>query len=107
MIVEQYLETGFNYRLTDIQAALGLVQITRLDALVAQRRGLAARYQELLAGMPGLRAVRDPSYGTTNYQAFWVLFTDDVPADRNDVLARLARIVTVLKQAALTAVAAR
>jgi hypothetical protein len=36
-----------------------------------------------------------------------VLFTDDVPADRNDVLARLARIVTVLKQAALTAVAAR
>jgi perosamine synthetase len=89
-IVEQYLETGFNYRLTDIQAALGLVQITRLDALVAQRRELAARYQELLARVPGLRAVRDPSYGTTNYQAFWVLFTDDVPADRNDVLARLA-----------------
>jgi perosamine synthetase len=89
-IVEQYLETGFNYRMTDIQAALGLVQITRLENLVAQRRELAARYQELLADVPGLRAVRDPEYGTTNYQSFWVLLSDEVPADRNEVLARLA-----------------
>jgi len=89
-IVEQYLETGFNFRMTDIQAALGLVQLTRLENLVAQRRELAARYHELLADVPGLRAVRDPEYGTTNYQSFWVLLGDDVPADRNDVLAELA-----------------
>lgn len=89
-IVEQYLETGFNFRMTDIQAALGLVQLTRLDKLVAQRRELAARYHELLANVPGLRAVRDPEHGTTNYQAFWVLLGDDVPVSRNDILARLA-----------------
>ena len=89
-IVEQYLETGFNFRMTDIQAALGVVQLTRLDKLVAGRRELAARYHELLAGVPGLRAVRDPEHGTTNYQAFWVLLGDGVLASRNDVLARLA-----------------
>jgi perosamine synthetase len=43
-----------------------------------------------LRDLPGVRAVTDPSYGTTNYQAFWVLLGDDVPVDRNDVLAALA-----------------
>ncbi|SDY61148.1 perosamine synthetase [Amycolatopsis xylanica] len=89
-IVEQYLETGFNYRMTDIQAAIGLVQLRKLPALVEQRRALAARYHELLAKVPGVRAVRDPAYGTTNFQAFWVLLDDDVPVERNDVLTRLA-----------------
>ncbi|MFE3779759.1 DegT/DnrJ/EryC1/StrS family aminotransferase [Amycolatopsis sp. NPDC059090] len=88
-IVEQYLETGFNYRMTDIQAGLGLVQLRKLPALVEQRRALAARYHELLAKVPGVHPVDDPAYGTTNYQAFWVLL-DDGPAERNDVLTRLA-----------------
>jgi perosamine synthetase len=89
-IVEQYLETGFNYRMTDMQAAVGIVQLGRLADLVAGRRAMAARYHELLAGLPGLRAVRDPDYGGTNYQAFWVLLGDDVVVDRNNVLAALA-----------------
>jgi perosamine synthetase len=58
--------------------------------MVAQRRELAARYQQLLADVPGVRPVRDPLHGTTNYQAFWVLLDDDVAASRNDVLAALA-----------------
>ena len=88
--VEQYLEVGFNYRMTDIQAAMGLVQLNRLDGIVARRRQLAARYHELLAGLPGVRAVTDPPYGTTNYQSFWVLLEDEVPVGRNEVLADLA-----------------
>lgn len=48
----QQLDLGFNYRLTDIQAALGLSQLERLDAFVARRHELARRYDELLAGMP-------------------------------------------------------
>ncbi|WP_307795913.1 DegT/DnrJ/EryC1/StrS aminotransferase family protein [Amycolatopsis sp. 195334CR] len=87
-IVEQYLETAFNYRMTDIQAAMGLVQLTRLEPLVAQRRSLAARYHELLAEVPGVRPLRDPAYGKTNYQAFWVLVDENV--DRNGLLATLA-----------------
>ena len=47
----QQLELGFNYRMTDLHAALGLSQMARLDAFVARRRQLAARYETLLAGI--------------------------------------------------------
>lgn len=70
---ESYLETGFNYRMTDIQAAVGLVQLEKLDAMVERRRQLADRYYELLADIPGLSPVRDPEYGRSNFQSFWVL----------------------------------
>jgi perosamine synthetase len=88
-VLEAYLETAYNYRMTDIQAAVGLVQLGRLAGLVAQRRALAARYHELLAGLDGLVPVRDPAYGQTNYQSFWVLL-DGFPAGRDEVLAELA-----------------
>jgi dTDP-4-amino-4,6-dideoxygalactose transaminase len=83
---EHYLETGFNYRLTDIQAALGLVQLRRLDVIVSRRRSLAARYQELLADIPGVMTVADPTWGTTNYQSFWVLLPDDFPVSRDRLM---------------------
>jgi perosamine synthetase len=89
-ILEAYLETGWNFRMTDIQAAVGLVQLGRLDGLVAQRRDLAARYLELLAEIPGLVPVRDPSYGQTNFQSLWVLLTDEYGTSRDDLLAALA-----------------
>jgi dTDP-4-amino-4,6-dideoxygalactose transaminase len=89
-ILEAYLETGYNYRMTDIQAAIGLVQLGRLDGIIAQRRELAARYHELLADVPGTVPVRDPAHGTTNYQSFWVELPQDCPVDRNEVLNRLA-----------------
>jgi dTDP-4-amino-4,6-dideoxygalactose transaminase len=89
-VIEHYTELGFNYRMTDVQAAIGLVQLRKLDQLVARRRGLAQRYQTLLAGIPGLRTVADPAYGTTNYQSFWVLLSDGFPISRDELLLRLA-----------------
>lgn len=89
-VLESYLETGFNYRMTDIQAAVGLVQLGRLDKLVAQRRALAARYHELLADIEEVRAVTDPPYGETNYQSFWVLLGPGFATSRDDTLAELA-----------------
>ncbi len=48
----QQVELGYNYRMTDMQAALGSSQMTRLDAFIARRRALAARYDRLLADLP-------------------------------------------------------
>lgn len=89
-ILEAYLETGYNYRMTDIQAAVGLVQLGRLEGIIAQRRELAARYHELLADVPGTAPVRDPAYGTTNYQSYWVLLDEEFGATRDEAMAALA-----------------
>jgi perosamine synthetase len=89
-IVESYLETGFNYRMTDIQAAVGLVQLAKLDAIVERRRALAAQYRSLLEDVEWLRLPRDPSWGTTNFQSYSVVLDDDLPVDRDEVLGRLA-----------------
>jgi perosamine synthetase len=88
---EQYLEVGFNFRMTDVQAAIGRVQLGRLDAMVAERRVLAARYRELLSGLPELHLVGDPAWGTTNYQSCWVLLPEDFPISRDELLAEFTR----------------
>ena len=89
-VIEQYTEVGFNFRMTDIQAAIGLVQLGKLDQLIARRRLLAQRYQQLLGCMPGLRTITDMGYGTTNYQSFWVMLPDDFPISRDELLQHLA-----------------
>jgi perosamine synthetase len=87
---EAYDEVGFNYRMTDLQAAVGLVQLGRLDALVSERRRLAARYRVLLTGSgAAVRCVQDPPWGHGNAQSFWVLL-EDPDVDRDEVLARLS-----------------
>ncbi|SDK96807.1 dTDP-4-amino-4,6-dideoxygalactose transaminase [Nocardioides sp. YR527] len=69
---ESYDEVGFNFRMTDLQAAVGLVQLSRLPEVVTRRRELAAGYAKAVAEIDGLRAVSDPSWGTCNFQSFWV-----------------------------------
>lgn len=56
----QQTELGFNYRITDLQAALGLSQLAKLDAFLARRRALAARYDALLADLPLTLPMRQP-----------------------------------------------
>jgi len=89
IVLEQYLETGYNYRMTDIQAAVGLVQLGRLDEIVARRRAMAERYRALLSDVRGLVLPGDPPYGTTNYQSYQVVLTGEYPVSRNELLERL------------------
>ena len=87
---EEYGEVGFNYRMTDMQAAVGLVQLGRLPEIVARRREIAAEYAYRIADIPGLRIVTDPEYGTSNFQSLWVEVGDDFPLSREQLLAALA-----------------
>jgi perosamine synthetase len=89
-VIEHYTEIGFNFRMTDIQAAVGLVQLRKLPEMVARRRALARRYQELLSGIPGLLTADDPPYGETNYQSFWMLLPEEYALGRDDLLRVLA-----------------
>lgn len=90
-VIEHYTEVGFNFRMTDIQAAIGKVQLRKLEQLVVRRRQLAERYQSLLSCIPGIQTAGDPGYGTTNYQSFWILLPDDSPVTRDEVLHDLAQ----------------
>ena len=69
---ETYDEPGYNYRMTDMQAAIGRVQLGRLGEIVAERRRLAARYAELLGGIPGVRIPQEPDWGRSNWQSYCI-----------------------------------
>jgi dTDP-4-amino-4,6-dideoxygalactose transaminase len=76
VIFEEYAELGYNYRMTDIQAAVGREQLKRLPTIVAQRRELAERYQRLLASTPGLVLPCEPEWAHSNWQSFAVRLPD-------------------------------
>jgi dTDP-4-amino-4,6-dideoxygalactose transaminase len=86
VLLGEHVELGFNYRLTDIQAAVGRVQLTRLSEIVERRRELAGRYLELLDGLP-LELPVEPSWARTNWQSFWVRLPE--PIDRQTVMQHL------------------
>ena len=89
-VIERYTEVGFNFRMTDIQAAIGLVQLGKLPEMVARRRELARRYHRIFSGIPGLTMIDDPPYGATNFQSFWILLAEDSPVSRDELLRELA-----------------
>lgn len=72
VMVETYDEPGFNYRMTDLQASIGRVQLSRLDDIVAERRSLAARYAELLADVPGVTIPHQPEWARSNWQSYTI-----------------------------------
>ena len=88
--VEHYLEMGFNHRMTDLQGALGVVQLGRLTEMVDRRRALAHRYHQLLEPLPSVRPVRDPAWGTSTFQSFWIRLDGATRQDRDTVIAHLA-----------------
>ncbi|MGA6127102.1 MULTISPECIES: DegT/DnrJ/EryC1/StrS family aminotransferase [unclassified Microbacterium] len=87
---EEYREVGGDSRLTDLQAAVGIVQLGRLPEIVRRRRQIADRYRDGLRGVRGLRLAADPAWGTGNVGSFWVEVEDAYPVDRDGLLAALA-----------------
>ncbi|AKG23976.1 DegT/DnrJ/EryC1/StrS family aminotransferase [Calothrix sp. 336/3] len=72
VIFESYPMLGYNYRMTDIQAAVGREQLKRLPEIVERRRYLAQKYQQLLADIPGLKLPTEPTWAKSNWQSFCV-----------------------------------
>jgi dTDP-4-amino-4,6-dideoxygalactose transaminase len=72
VVFESYPEVGFNYRMTDIQAAVGREQLKRLPAILQERRTLALYYHELLAAEPDLLRPDEPIWARSNWQSYSV-----------------------------------
>lgn len=89
VIIEEYLEVGFNYRMTDVQAAIGIEQMKRLDGILARRRALARQYDEALASLAGVQTPYAPDDVLPNYQSYALRLRDEFPLRRNELLAAL------------------
>ena len=70
VVIEHYPERGWNLRMTDLQAAVGLCQLEVLDTILAERRRLAERYSASLASIPWIELPRDPDYAERTWQSY-------------------------------------
>jgi perosamine synthetase len=86
---ESYPEIGYNFRITDVQAAIGICQLDRLDDLLARRRKVAERYIAALSRHPTVEPPYVPAHVTPNWQSFQVRVRANNPIDRNTVMERL------------------
>jgi perosamine synthetase len=88
----QHEELGWNFRITNLQAAVGLAQVERLDDVMAGKRGVGAQYSQLLEGLPGIQLpVAQTEYARSAYWAYGIVLGDEVPLDAHAAIAELAR----------------
>jgi perosamine synthetase len=87
VLFESYPELGFNYRMTDIQAAVGREQLKRLPEAIERRRQMADRYRELLADISGLILPAEPEWARTNWQSFCVRLPEQ--ANQREVMQKM------------------
>jgi dTDP-4-amino-4,6-dideoxygalactose transaminase len=92
VLFEEYPILGFNYRMTDIQAAVGRIQLRRLPESLKHRLELADRYTQALADIPGLEPPLVPEYARTNYQSYAVRVRPDYPLCRDELIQELFQL---------------
>jgi dTDP-4-amino-4,6-dideoxygalactose transaminase len=86
VVFEEYLEPAWNYRLTDLQAAVGRPQLARLPAIVAERRALADRYAAALRDNPVVQPPSDPPWGRVNWQSYPVSMRPGARLSQREIL---------------------
>ncbi|SDY36724.1 dTDP-4-amino-4,6-dideoxygalactose transaminase [Jannaschia faecimaris] len=82
IVFEDYPELGYNYRMTDIQAAVGRVQLKRLPEIVRRRREIAAQLTESLADIHGAKPPVEPPWARSNWQSYCVTLDPDIDQKR-------------------------
>lgn len=89
VVIEHYPERGWNARMTDLQAAVGLRQLEVLDWILAERRRLAGRYTAALEEIPWIETPRDPAYAERTWQSYPVRVLPEAPLDASELMRAL------------------
>jgi len=89
IIFEDHLEVGYNYRMTDIQAAVGIKQLEKLDWIIEERRKIALKYIEKLKNIDCIRLPIEEKGYFTNYQSYSIYLKENCPVNRNDLMQKL------------------
>jgi len=89
VVTESYDEVGYNYRMTDMQAALGLVQLQRLNDMLSRRSHLAARYSERFSQIEWLVPPAVPTECRHNFQSYMARLASNAPIGRDQLMQEL------------------
>lgn len=89
LIFEDHLELAYNYRMTDIQAAVGIKQLEKLDMIIEERRKLAYQYHEAFASLSCVRIPREKQGYFSNYQSYSLYIRPEAPISRNELMEKL------------------
>lgn len=89
VVPESYPILGYNYRLTDVQAAIGLAQLRRLNGIVARRREIAETYHKALGNTPGVTLFSEPADACWNHQTYLIRLTDATAESRDAFMQAL------------------
>jgi len=89
VVFEEYRELGFNYRMSDIQAAIGVAQVPKVPRLLALRRAAADRYDAAFRGLRELQVPARPAYANHAFQSYGIRLTSECRRDRDSVLRAL------------------
>jgi len=84
-----HTDLGFNYRMTNIQAAIGLAQFEKIDELIERRRKNARLYSELLAGVEGVRLPIEKEWAKSVYWMYSILIEDEFGMSRDELQVKL------------------
>ena len=89
VVFEDYMEVGYNYRLTDIQASVGIIQLQRLPEIVEKRREIAYRYNAAFGALKSVIIPQELEGTTSNFQSYALLMTPETPISRDDLMQAL------------------
>jgi perosamine synthetase len=103
LIFEDHIVLGYNYRMTDIQAAIGLRQLEKLDHLIEERRKIALKYIEELKDIDCIELPEEKTGYFSNYQSFSIYLKESAPVSRNEIMQKLLEAGISSRRGVLTA----
>ena len=89
LIFEDHVEVGYNYRMTDIQAAVGIKQLEKLDWIVGERRKIAMKYNQAFRDIDCIRLPLEEEGYFSNYQSYSIYLKDNCPVSRNEIMQKM------------------
>ncbi len=89
ILFEDHLEVGYNYRMTDIQASVGIHQLNKLDWIISERRKIAMRYHEAFSDIDFIRLPVEMDGYFSNYQSYSIYLLPGCPVSRNEIMQKL------------------
>lgn len=103
VIFEDHVEVGYNYRMTDIQASVGIKQLEKLDWIISERRKIAEKYFNELKDIDCIRLPVEPEGYFSNWQSFVISLKDNCPISRNDLMSKMLEDKIATRRNVMTA----